>query len=163
MRPPWGSPPHVPPAAGQNLQANPLYLMGRVILDDGGLPDPSADIVTDCNGQVYVAAHTDKSGLFNIPSRRQRRPHVSERQRSLPGRRVRTAFGLSGVDAGELHADKLDQRFHTAIAVHSHATAVRRLDWVRRPGRRRRPRPHALRSAIQAPRLPVREHQPGWP
>ena len=56
--------PMCPPVAGQNSQANSLYLTGRVMLDDGWAPDPSADIVTDCNGQVYVAAHTDKSGLF---------------------------------------------------------------------------------------------------
>jgi TolA-binding protein len=55
-----------PPAAGQNSQANSLYLTGRVILDDGWAPDPSADIVTDCSGQVYLAAHTDKSGLFSF-------------------------------------------------------------------------------------------------
>jgi tetratricopeptide (TPR) repeat protein len=55
-----------PVAAGQNSQANSLYLTGRVILDDGWAPDERADIVATCNGQSYVAAHTDKSGLFGF-------------------------------------------------------------------------------------------------
>jgi hypothetical protein len=43
-----------------------LYLTGRVMLDDVWAPDPSAEIITDCNGQTYVAAHTDKSGQFSF-------------------------------------------------------------------------------------------------
>jgi Flp pilus assembly protein TadD len=53
-------------AAGQNAQNTSWYLSGRVTLEDGWPPDERADIVTTCNGQPYVAARTDKKGLFSF-------------------------------------------------------------------------------------------------
>ena len=53
-------------ASGQNTLNTVWYLTGRVILEDGWPPDERVDIETICNGQPYVAAHTDKMGLFSF-------------------------------------------------------------------------------------------------
>jgi Flp pilus assembly protein TadD len=53
-------------ALGQNPQNISWYLTGRVVLDDGRVPEDRVDIVTTCNGQPYVAARSDKRGLFSF-------------------------------------------------------------------------------------------------
>jgi Flp pilus assembly protein TadD len=53
-------------ASGQNALNTVWYLSGRVILEDGWPPSERVDIETICNGQPYVAAHTDKMGLFSF-------------------------------------------------------------------------------------------------
>jgi tetratricopeptide (TPR) repeat protein len=53
-------------ASAQNTQNGSWYLSGRVILEDGWPPDQQVDIVATCNGQPYIAAHTDKKGQFSF-------------------------------------------------------------------------------------------------
>jgi tetratricopeptide (TPR) repeat protein len=53
-------------ASGQNALNTVWYLTGRVVLEDGWPPDERVDIETVCNGQPYVAAHTDKMGQFSF-------------------------------------------------------------------------------------------------
>jgi Flp pilus assembly protein TadD len=62
----WAALPICRTAAGQNAQSVSWYLSGRVTLEDGWPPEERADIVTTCNGRPYVAARTDKKGLFSF-------------------------------------------------------------------------------------------------
>lgn len=53
-------------AFGQTAPGAVWYLTGRVILEDGVPPGDRVDIETICNGQSYVAAHTDSRGFFSF-------------------------------------------------------------------------------------------------
>ena len=62
----WAVLPMCRTASGQNDRNASWYVTGRVVLEDGLPPEERVDIVATCNGQSYVAARTDKMGLFSF-------------------------------------------------------------------------------------------------
>jgi tetratricopeptide (TPR) repeat protein len=62
----WAALPVGRVALGQGNPGVAWYLTGRVILEDGLPSAERVDIVITCNGQPYVAAQTDKAGLFSF-------------------------------------------------------------------------------------------------
>jgi len=62
----WSALPLRQVAFGQTAPGAVWYLTGRVILEDGVPPGERVDIQTICNGQGYVAAHTDSKGFFSF-------------------------------------------------------------------------------------------------
>ncbi len=62
----WAVLPMCRTASGQNDRNASWYVSGRVVLEDGSPPADRVEIVATCNGQSYVAARTDKMGIFSF-------------------------------------------------------------------------------------------------
>jgi len=82
-------------ASGQSSPGVSWYLTGRVITEDGWAPDERVDIVTTCNGQSYIAAHTDKAGTFSFRL-------GSSGNRTLQDASISTADGSFGRSASSM-------------------------------------------------------------
>lgn len=47
-------------------QSRPIFLSGRVVLDDGSKPSPDIAIQRVCNGNPHTETHTDSKGRFSF-------------------------------------------------------------------------------------------------
>ena len=61
------SPSNFPPSnTGADTITRPVYVSGKVILDDGTPPSQAVVIQRVCNGNPHAAGHTDSKGSFSI-------------------------------------------------------------------------------------------------
>jgi tetratricopeptide (TPR) repeat protein len=85
----------VPTALCQSNQLfRPLYLSGRVVLEDGSPPPAPALVELRCADQRQPQYYTDKKGYFNFRVGGEPSRSVADSQRTTPGQ----AVGASGSD-----------------------------------------------------------------
>ncbi len=82
------------PAAAQQEIFRPLYLSGRVVMEDGNPPPETTIIELWCGGQRQPQEYTDKEGKFNFRVGGDRSRAIADSQRTIPGQ----AVGASGSD-----------------------------------------------------------------
>ena len=86
------------------FEQRPIFLSGKVVLEDGTPPPESATIEMVCNGQVRPQAYTDSKGRFSFQVGQQGNvlmdASVSSAASSIPGRGDQGGFGGFPTGAG---------------------------------------------------------------